>query len=258
MDELKLIESIRERTALYDKAHLKHSNRDYIQHQWEEVACEIGATVDVPELKRKWSYLRDYFRKLRKRIQNAKPGRGWEKKIKWPLYNSMAFLIPFSDVSETAGNLDVDTYENYDGASLADSDTPETEADTEGFVVSLKHSPSSPYSQDEEQITISQGDPAERAFKPSSAEITTPRMSSPANGKRKRKEDFDTEVLKALKRPCEDVDDDHDHFFKSLRPLLNTLDAFDTMRFRQDVQSVLLRYAEKAKAPSTFSHNKPE
>ncbi|GIY56233.1 hypothetical protein CDAR_108471 [Caerostris darwini] len=86
LDELKLIQLIKERPALYDSGHPKHRYRLYIDQLWNEIAVEMGAPVY--DLRNKWHVLRCCFNRAMKEMQsgNRRSGRQWH------LYNAMLFI----------------------------------------------------------------------------------------------------------------------------------------------------------------------
>ncbi|GIX89365.1 hypothetical protein CEXT_232171 [Caerostris extrusa] len=86
LDELKLIQLIKERPALYDSGHPKHRYRLHIDQLWNEIAVEMGAPVY--DLRNKWHVLRCCFNRAMKEMQsgNRRSGRQWH------LYNAMLFI----------------------------------------------------------------------------------------------------------------------------------------------------------------------
>lgn len=115
---------------------------------------------------------------------------------------------------EASGNLDV----LNEGGSQSDRDT-------------LSPSPSIPVEEQE-------------SFKrPSYSGIREP-------GKKRKGTDLDVEVLKALKEP-EREPDENELFFKSLLPMLRKLDPMDAMMYRHEVQGLLIRYVQKSQRART-------
>ncbi|GBO42244.1 hypothetical protein AVEN_253842-1, partial [Araneus ventricosus] len=47
LDEVKLIQLVKARPAIYDPGHPKHRHRTYIDQLWNEVATELGASGKV-------------------------------------------------------------------------------------------------------------------------------------------------------------------------------------------------------------------
>ncbi|XP_055940368.1 transcription factor Adf-1-like isoform X1 [Argiope bruennichi] len=88
-DELKLIQLIKARPAIYDPHHPKHRYRTYIDHLWNEVANEMGASVY--DLRNKWHVLRCCFNRAMKETQSGNRRSGKQ----WHLYNAMLFIKNF-------------------------------------------------------------------------------------------------------------------------------------------------------------------
>ncbi|BES95664.1 BESS motif [Nesidiocoris tenuis] len=83
-----LIELVRNRSALWNKRDNLYCNRDLKPKLWDEVASELGVTVEVA--RRHWQLLRDTFRKQFKRRKRL--GLSKVTKSNWVHYNEMSFL----------------------------------------------------------------------------------------------------------------------------------------------------------------------
>ncbi|XP_066962859.1 uncharacterized protein [Macrobrachium rosenbergii] len=91
IDDEAIIEAVKLHKAIYDRT--KNTNRKAIDGQWKKIAEELG--VDVENLKYRWCYLRDTFVKKYRILQKKKAGICKKQVTKWPLYEKMAFLIPY-------------------------------------------------------------------------------------------------------------------------------------------------------------------
>lgn len=106
MDCEKLINCVQNRRPLWDKQLKLYNNRDVAKNLWSEVATELG--VDSEEAKKKWSNLRDQFRKEYYKVN--KPGRSGDGAgaiftSKWAYYNSLVFLSNQIEPRPCHGNL---------------------------------------------------------------------------------------------------------------------------------------------------------
>ncbi|GFU42065.1 uncharacterized protein NPIL_29181 [Nephila pilipes] len=86
LDELKLIQLIKARRAIYDSNHPKHRFRTYIDELWNEISREMG--VSVYDLRNKWHVLRCCFNRAMKEVQSGSRRSGRQ----WHLYNAMLFI----------------------------------------------------------------------------------------------------------------------------------------------------------------------
>ncbi|KAK3747149.1 hypothetical protein RRG08_035695 [Elysia crispata] len=104
MEVEELIEAVRKRQVLYDKSKEDYSNRVLINQLWIDVGQEVG--IDGATAKKKWSVLRDSFRRHHKK-ETYKSGSGSKQHKTWYLYKSMLFLLPFAEDlnSSTTSNL---------------------------------------------------------------------------------------------------------------------------------------------------------
>ncbi|XP_017470228.1 PREDICTED: transcription factor Adf-1-like [Rhagoletis zephyria] len=87
-DEL-LIDAVRRRDFLYDKAMKGFRLPKLKTAGWREIANEVGGTEQ--ECMRSWASLRDRFGKELRRLE-APSGSGAPKIEPWPLIDSMMFL----------------------------------------------------------------------------------------------------------------------------------------------------------------------
>lgn len=160
-------------------------------------------------------------------MSTCKSGQSAEKKTKWPFFESMSFLDPFLEHAPTVSNLIEET-----------SIEP---------VLVQSHSSSGVQSNDTLELTAS-SEPAsltQDTFKPPENTQVKPRGTY----KRKSREsEFDLKVLQALQEPEKDEDlHGHLHFWKGLQPMLNQLDELEAMKFKHEVQGLLIQYVERSK-----------
>ncbi|GFS06110.1 transcription factor Adf-1 [Elysia marginata] len=93
---------MRARPALFDKRDKNYTNRDFVQRIWEQVAPELNDKAE--EVKKRWTYLRDYYRKQKKFLGESKSRQAAVKKVEWPLFDTMSFLESFAECSQTHTN----------------------------------------------------------------------------------------------------------------------------------------------------------
>ncbi|XP_064085453.1 uncharacterized protein LOC135200763 isoform X4 [Macrobrachium nipponense] len=91
IDDEAIIEAVRLHKAIYDRT--KNTSRKATDGQWKKIAEELGG--DVENLKCRWCYLRDTFVKKYRILQKKKAGICKKQVTQWPLYEKMAFLVPY-------------------------------------------------------------------------------------------------------------------------------------------------------------------
>lgn len=164
-------------------------------------------------------------------MKHTTSGQGATNKKKWHLFDFMQFLLPASSTGASSGNLITDT----------ETQDPPYDDEAEQTSPAIPASPASLQSQESIPSTVSNSQQRKR-------KATTQRPS-----------DVDLEILKAFKAPEQEprVVDDNDLFFKSLLPTMKSLDTLQTMRFRMDVQRLLLDYLDTAHSRTTTSTPSP-
>ncbi|KAK3866780.1 hypothetical protein Pcinc_027716 [Petrolisthes cinctipes] len=237
MDDEQLIEAVQRRRAIYDKNHPKHRNRDTLRMLWSECAAELD-TVEVERIKRRWGYLRDYFLKQLRDIKAAPPGAA--KKRKWPLFNSLTFLIPHEHY---------DTLGSFQGESQ--SLHSESKSSEEEMLVQEMHVDDKTLALQEVRVHEEPSGDTDSLHDepPHSSTVSMIRkrpftVSMSRRPSKRRVPDepsqYDLEVLSPSCKEHEPCDDD-DHFFKSLKPMLQQLDPLQKLEFRTEVQKLLMQ-----------------
>nr|XP_018903081.1 PREDICTED: uncharacterized protein LOC109034412 [Bemisia tabaci] len=110
MDKEKLIRVVRSKKPLWDRSNKFFRNRDHTKELWKEVAEEMDEPCDV--VKKKWTGLRDVFRREWKHIYAARVSSGdgtvsLHKKSTWPYLENMLFLAPQMVFHEPVENQEI-------------------------------------------------------------------------------------------------------------------------------------------------------
>ncbi|XP_012944147.1 uncharacterized protein LOC106013315 [Aplysia californica] len=222
MDNEKLLKAIQERRILYDKTDPKHSDREWLQREWEAVAEELNVEVDAA--KKRWAYLRDYFRKQHRVLELVKIGRAPSRKKRWPLFDSMSFLLPYSKPI----NINID--DDFDFCDAVSEGSITTDCDDEN-----------------------DNDDEESFKRPDTGTRSTHLMSK----KRKAPSaDFEGECISVdtSQKPLVDEQDENEHFLKSILPMMKTLEQLEAMEFRHEVQGLLIQYIKRARLQLPSEH----
>ncbi|CAL1279100.1 unnamed protein product [Larinioides sclopetarius] len=136
LDELKLIQLIKARPAIYDPNHPKHRHRTHIDQLWNEVAVEMKASVY--DLRNKWHVLRCCFNRAMKETQsgNRRSGRQWH------LYNAMLFIKTFLRKRKNSDQIPAENSSSMKDESVQGQDNVAGSAEGECEVSSGDFSPS--------------------------------------------------------------------------------------------------------------------
>lgn len=137
------------------------------------------------EVRKKWTNLRDYFRKQLKDVKGKKSGQAASKKKRWVFFERMSFLIPYMQPREMSGNLDTISTASDTQQSISDEETESNVTQTQNITSAYEALPSA------------------------SA------MRWPSGKKRKDDNEIEKDILKALQD-----DDEDEHFFKSCLPIV--------------------------------------
>ncbi|BFZ05941.1 hypothetical protein BsWGS_08981 [Bradybaena similaris] len=210
MEDEELIRCVQKYSYLYDTSDPKYKSRDSTQGAWAEIAFDLQQKVQV--VKKRWAHLRKCFRKQQKCCESLQPEECSAKKKKWPLYDSLTFLLPYMEFGNTTIS-DV-VSETHQCSQLSDDTS-------------------------EESISVTFDSQLVETVK---SQQNMPLCQQP---KRKRtKKDLDDQFFSAPRGQLED--DDHEHFLKSLLPAMRTLNPLAAMEYRQEVQGLLIKYIKKA------------
>ncbi|GFO01533.1 hypothetical protein PoB_002803800 [Plakobranchus ocellatus] len=199
---------------------------------WLCQACQTfsGLCEKVEVVKKRWTYLRDYYRKQKKFLGEAKSGQAAVKKIKWPVFDAMSFVETFAECSQTHTNFE----------------KPGPLANIELESTSKEDS--------QEQLTqvgldTSSGQQLRNA-------AATDALPPPLSPSRKRKKpdsnSLDFKILAALKEPDNnDNPDGHFSFWKGIQPMLKQLNSLEALKFKHEVRGLLISYIERSQAKSS-------
>ncbi|XP_041353601.1 uncharacterized protein LOC121371635 [Gigantopelta aegis] len=219
MGDEQIIWAVQARSTLYDRSDPKYSNRDVIRQLWIDCASELN--MEVEQVKKKWTYLRDYFLRQYRLSRTSKSGSSFKRK--WPLFDQMSFLIPYIQPRESkfANLLEEDCQEENDRESTGsiDQSTPVADDISNQFPSRWQST----------------------SFASESIRQTRKRSHSPSGTSL-----FDTEVLKALRQA--DSYDENEYFFKSLVPHMKSLEPIARMQCRLEIQNVVLKHMKEAAA----------
>ncbi|XP_076055369.1 uncharacterized protein LOC143033768 [Oratosquilla oratoria] len=244
MDDYRVVLAVEKRSAIYDKKNPRHGNRDALRVIWSEIATELGLGADrVEKVKKRWSYLRDYFTRQYREMRSAKPGEKEARRPTWSLFETMSFLIPHIEEREMQGNFA----------------TSQRAAD----VVATKDRRSEASGADNNlnQDLFAEEDPRTNAKHPQES-LLTQRLSATRHNANWHSTDLwsrntlttdkitiDLETLAAL-RQSQELDDDDDHFFKSLKPTIRQLDPVRKLHFWNEVQKLVLHFIQPSTSTS--------
>ncbi|BFZ05939.1 hypothetical protein BsWGS_08978 [Bradybaena similaris] len=209
MKDEELIQCVQKYRYLYDKSDPLHKSKKNTQEGWAEIAAVFQVKVQV--VRKRWAYLRDYFRKQKQSYDSIKSEEWFAKKKKWALYDSLTFLLPSMEYHNTTISDGVSETHQY----------PDLSDDTSKESISL------PFDSHFMETVISQEN--------------MPICQQPE--RKRTKKDLDNQFFSGLRGQHED--DDHEHFFKSLLPGMRTLNPLAAMEYRQEVQGLLIEYIKK-------------
>ncbi|GFR93917.1 transcription factor Adf-1 [Elysia marginata] len=236
-----LLAAVRCRPAMYDKFHKDHCNRDLLRRLWKEIAAETG--VDVMVCKTRWNSMRDYF--LRKYREGNRPGQPTPngKRI-WPYFDMLSFLIPFVSINRDFSNGSINTtgdgadgFDGEDTGSTGNGNNTPAETPTKIEPRSRSASPVD----SETNHSIPPVTPRPSISHPHSSHNAI-RIAN-VNTLRKRKVNTVSNVkpVKVVKRE----ENSHEHFFRSILPMLEKFSDIETLMFRSEVNSLVLKYLQR-------------
>ncbi|GFN98994.1 transcription factor adf-1 [Plakobranchus ocellatus] len=250
--EESLITAVEKRQALYDKTDDNYSNRVYVNKQWKEISEELGIPDEI--VRKKWSTLRDYFKKSHKQLTIVKPVAVGEKRKKWYLYNNMLFLLPhltdrkpcFNWAGSESDDEEFISTNSEEGIPLVDSILPEPSGPA---------SVADPSDPEDSQPQTSTGGQQQAVSIPG------------IRVKRKRKANFPQEDSKEFVRLDSDylqdssknsgvkigqpvVEKDEDELFlQSMVPKLKLLDPLMKQECHAEIHMLILKYVRAVLAP---------
>ncbi|GJQ66877.1 hypothetical protein Trydic_g7900 [Trypoxylus dichotomus] len=212
------------RKPLWDSLHPQHHNRTVLDKLWEEVSQTMQ--FPVKDVRKKWKYLRDQYRKELKKIPKNEDG-SWTCQPSWPYFQSLEFLTPemsFDDVSgSTTQNV---TNSNFNEVSRGTVDDEEEEI-----------LPDSPLNSSETIQEVSKNRAPKR--KP-------PSSNNEFNEKLLKLEEKKLELLAKQQTFIDEERSDDYHFFMSLLPVMQKFNDLQRFRIRSKFQSIIIEEISKA------------
>ncbi|XP_023946228.1 uncharacterized protein LOC112051690 [Bicyclus anynana] len=131
-----LILAVEKHPCLWDIHHKDYHNRDVKYLAWEQVSKDVIKDWDTcsiidkenkgADLKKKWTHIRDYFRRDFKKNQSAPTGSAAKKVKKYVYANLLHFLIPVFDKRNTEAKYPISDDDNNHSHSW-ESETEEEE-----------------------------------------------------------------------------------------------------------------------------------
>ncbi|XP_005109006.1 uncharacterized protein LOC101859047 [Aplysia californica] len=240
-----VIAAVQKAQALYDRTHKLHANRQFLHQAWKDIGQELN--IDGAVAKKKWTSLRDYFQRQHREMTAFKSGPRPSKKKKWPLYDSMTFLVPYVNDRPAPSNLsEINDLElnATDTVSQSSTEVPSIHSPVQKEDVTVSAVETPPGLEDAE---VEQNTPASK------------RHFSCATRKRSAQVDIDIqrEILDTLRTiptalyvPPQEEDEDL-LFFKSMIPKIKALDVLQKMELQAEMHSVLFKHLKRARATAT-------
>ncbi|KAK3922208.1 Transcription factor Adf-1 [Frankliniella fusca] len=108
--EFQLIHEVRSRPILWDISLADYRRNDLKEVHWEEVANKLGHNISSEVAKKRFINMRDTFMENNKKVKESKrSGTGAENiyKPKWPLFQSLTFLLKTVEQAESISNLNI-------------------------------------------------------------------------------------------------------------------------------------------------------
>lgn len=201
--------------------------------------CERHSTVYIfiagNVAKKRWTSLRDYFQRQHRDMTTFISGSAPSKKKKWPLYDSMSFLVPY--ISDRPASTNLSSVDDID------LDSTSSQCSTE---VPIAYSPA-PGEESDSVVGVETPPSTEKCYPSNRA--GRKRSAQPHSS-------IDQEILSTLRtipttpvspRPPQEEDADL-LFFKSMLPHVKTLDPLQKMELQAEMHSVLFKHMKRARA----------
>ncbi|XP_072161945.1 uncharacterized protein [Bemisia tabaci] len=239
-----LITLIQARPCLWDKADPNYKDRTLIKNAWSEVhrslkedfesLSDADKKIYGAGIIKKWTNLRDSFRRYYRFITKPPSGDKAVSKTKYVYYDQLIFLTKVFEERATEDSLAVG-----DGAALRDGvSDEESDVDEPDEVFSDSQNPAS-------QNPTSQNPPPQNpASNKASVEGTNKRYSTThqKNSQKKRAVQIEEKLLKALEPEEEDP---KLYFFKSIVPLIKDFDSDEMLEFQMAVMSLVRNFKSR-------------
>ncbi|KRT83568.1 Myb/SANT-like transcription factor [Oryctes borbonicus] len=219
-----LISEVYSRKPLWDSTHPQHHNRTVLDRLWEEVSQIME--FSVRDVRKKWKYLRDQYRKELKKVPKSEDGT-WTYQPSWSYFHSLEFLTPEMSFDEVSGSTPQNTVTNSNLSEVSRG----TEDDEEEEIL-----PDSPLNSSEAVQETSKNRAPKRKAPPSNNEF---------NEKLLKLEEKKLELLTKQQIFIDEERSDDYHFFMSLLPVMQKFNDLQRFRIRSRFQSIIIEEISK-------------
>ncbi|KAK3804440.1 hypothetical protein RRG08_042200 [Elysia crispata] len=212
------------------------------------------------DARKRWTKLRDYFRKTHGEKTYQKSGSAGRKRKKWYLYDNMLFVLPHLLDRKTESN--ISESDNEDTEHMIQVEEA-SQASSSSFVFAPINSPSqSPHVSTPTPVDASSQDDQPRVNAPHTRPQTKRSVRRPPYPQERHDIHLDVEMiqtLKGLSQKQEDTNNDEDLiFFKSLLPKMKLLNPDEKMECQYEMHTLMMRYVRNHKVNSSSSRAPPE
>lgn len=190
-------------------------------------------SVTVTDCKNRWASLRDQFKKKHREMSTTVSGQAAKKRRKWYLYDFLTFLIPTCSTGETSSNLpdigDLLNPDQDDNGSLVDQIQETQSQDTQD------------HPSDDDSLV---------------SDVAPLRKNRPIRCSRKGQDTsaIDKQVIDAFREAQNEMPiDENEHFFKSLMPIMKTLDVMQALELRGEIQKLVFSFVKSLKTRETHA-----
>ena len=197
--------------------------------------------------------MRDYF--LRKYREGARPGQPLASgKRLWPYFELLSFLVPH--VSTREPGTPQENPDEGEGISLNSLMSPKDSFMGKCEVEETANNPPGSTTCNSPSISSKQ-EPPSRSPSPVESELThtaavtptvRPSSSQPFRIARKRKGTPAGAIDHKTFKTVRNEESSHEHFFRSILPMIERFSDIETLMFRSDVHGLVLKYLQKQEA----------
>ncbi|CAI6367365.1 unnamed protein product [Macrosiphum euphorbiae] len=124
VDVEKLIEEVRKFPVLYDQTSEKYRNSEYKDRVWTNISTTLGVKGGIEECKKKWSSVRDQFRRTLQKRKTAS-GQAAVNYRKYKYEDILEFLLPHISERDTLSNVDNFEEDQNNEMEITNSEAPE-------------------------------------------------------------------------------------------------------------------------------------
>ncbi|KAF5299455.1 hypothetical protein FQR65_LT01035 [Abscondita terminalis] len=249
MSDEVLIESVRLYTFLYDPKDRFYHDSIRKENAWMEISKKNG--IPVSECKKRWTLLRDAFRKALKGRQ-TKSGQSNVPIKKWKFEEIMSFMVPFFAERNQKSNIRIEEPQDTFNEIIIDTEYPDIPSNE-----STPLSPTTPTSMS-----------SSRASSPPPRSVGSP--SLPTTESRKRQKQAEPGLSQVLheylgERKQLRLEKKSDHlkkFFESMEETVRTFPPIYQIEVKTKIYELVTKYEyknllenENTREASTTSHN---